>query len=294
MRVQRYIWALNLLLVAAAALLLVRLFREDAAPLPVPAPPPDAARSLVDPGERHGAEREAAQAIADRDLFGTRTQEPSPEPPEPEPPPEPAPLRLRLVGTISGPPELARAVIEDLGSRSQNMYRIGDIVQGARIKGIDRDRVVLDLAGRETVLSLHMATGDDAPSTPSPPRRPPSARAAPADPHAISEVARGHFEVEPEAFLSSGGVAGLLRAVELRPHVVDGETKGLLVASMEEGSLAQLAGVRSGDVIQTVNGQFLNSLPKAFQVMRKARTQETLDMEIMREGQGRTLSFKMR
>lgn len=297
-RVKRLIWGLNLALLAVAAVMAVRLFMEDpdldstpqASPpeAQVPSPSPDA--QPTDP--------EAPGSVGRQDLFGSRAEKPPPEPEkDPEPSePEPPPLRLRLVGTISGSAEMARAVIEDLEARSQNMYRIGDIVQGARIAEIERNSIVLEVEGRETVLELHLATGDDAPTPRPVARRGASSRpsAPEVDERAFQELSSGQYEVEEEAFLTSGGLSALLNAVELQPHVVEGETQGLVVANLEDGSLAQLAGIRSGDVIQRVNGQSLRSLPQAFQVMRKARVLDQLEMDILREGEERNMSFRMR
>ena len=110
----------------------------------------------------------------------------------------------------------------------------------------------------------------------------------------LEEVAQGEFAVDIEGFESSGGVAGLLRSAALSPQVVDGKTIGLRVDDIESGSLAQLAGIRNGDILQRVNGQHLSSLPKAFQVMRKARVQSSLNVQLLREGEEKNLSFAIK
>src|SRR5689334_3574991 len=51
----------------------------------------------------------------------------------------------------------ARAVIEDATTHRQELYRVGDDVDGARIVAIDWDRVTLARAGGEDVLELEAA-----------------------------------------------------------------------------------------------------------------------------------------
>lgn len=63
-------------------------------------------------------------------------------------------LDLSLEGTISGTSDDARAIITDKRSRRQEMYRIGDTVQGAEIKVIERGKVILLVNGQRQVLTI--------------------------------------------------------------------------------------------------------------------------------------------
>lgn len=63
-------------------------------------------------------------------------------------------LQLSLEGTVSGIFEDARAIITDKKTKHQDMYRIGDSIQGAEIKAIERGKVVLQVNGQNEVLSL--------------------------------------------------------------------------------------------------------------------------------------------
>jgi type II secretory pathway component PulC len=57
--------------------------------------------------------------------------------------------------------------------------------------------------------------------------------------------------------------------------------------------LANLFGLRNGDIVQTVNGQNLNSKQKAFQVLKKARTQSNISLQLLRDGKAKELSFDL-
>jgi type II secretory pathway component PulC len=67
---------------------------------------------------------------------------------------EPTKLKLSLMGTVSGNEPDARAIIADDLKKQQDIYHVGDTVQGALIKGIDRGRVILHVNGVDEVLSL--------------------------------------------------------------------------------------------------------------------------------------------
>jgi len=63
-------------------------------------------------------------------------------------------LKLALMGTVSGDQKDSRAIISDETSRKQDIYKVGDTIQDAVIKAIERRRVVLNVNGRDEVLNI--------------------------------------------------------------------------------------------------------------------------------------------
>ncbi|NIA05520.1 MAG: hypothetical protein GWP11_06085 [Proteobacteria bacterium] len=72
---------------------------------------------------------------------------------------EPTALKLLLMGTVSGTKRDARAIIVDEQKKKQDLYRIGDSVQGALIQSIERGKVILQVHGRREVLLLKERQG---------------------------------------------------------------------------------------------------------------------------------------
>ncbi|MBN1637085.1 MAG: hypothetical protein JW920_11250, partial [Deltaproteobacteria bacterium] len=73
-----------------------------------------------------------------------------------------AELGLSLRGTIVGPKEIARAIIEEKGK--QELYRQDDEVKGARILAIYRNKVIMNVDGQEQMLLVEEEKGRIAPS----------------------------------------------------------------------------------------------------------------------------------
>lgn len=95
------------------------------------------------------------QIIVDRNIFRAaleKVEEKVVEEPVQEL--KPTKLKLSLVGTVSGTSDASRAIISDDTSRKQDIYAVGDTVQGAVIKSIERRRVVLQVNGRDEVLDI--------------------------------------------------------------------------------------------------------------------------------------------
>lgn len=81
---------------------------------------------------------------------------------------EPTKLKLSLMGTISGKGSDARAIISDDVKRKQDIYQVGDSIQGALIKEIERGRVVLSVNKSDEVLTLKDREGGGPSYEPSP------------------------------------------------------------------------------------------------------------------------------
>lgn len=108
--------------------------------------------------------------IVQRNIFKAvlvKTEEPEAKEETPAGPPPPK-LKLSLMGTIDGDEKMARAIISDDSKREQDIYQIGDSIQGAMIQSIGRGRVVLTVNGKEEVLSLKDREGGGQGYTPSP------------------------------------------------------------------------------------------------------------------------------
>jgi len=58
--------------------------------------------------------------------------------------------------------------------------------------------------------------------------------------------------------------------------------------------MAGYFGFENGDVIQTINGQMLTDKQKAFQVLKKARSQSSLNFELLRNQHKMDLSFDLK
>ena len=76
--------------------------------------------------------------------------------------------------------------------------------------------------------------------------------------------------------------------------MVDDQPQGMKITGLEKVAIAELIGLKNGDVIQVVNNQKLTSKQKAFQVFKKAATQTSLDIDLLRGNKLKTLSFPLK
>lgn len=193
-------------------------------------------------------------------------------------------LGLRLVGVVAfgGNPAASRAVIQSGSAKPARPYKIGDTVASATVESIEPERVILLHAGQRRALILHTATGTEAPSGP-------AEGLSSGSPRATGTPARS--EPGPQGSMSLGYVEDVFRRATVEPPSQDGRAGGLKITGLDQTPLAAAFGLRNGDVIRVVNGQDLTNKQKAFQVLQKARAQSKLDIELVRDGTARNLSF---
>lgn len=232
------------------------------------------------------------EAIAKRNLFGTQDTVPA------APPSrtvdlenlEQTRLKLTLWGTVTGSAEQAYAVIEEPGKREQNLFRIGDTVQDASVKMILREKVVLNVNGKDEVLEIEKATGRSAGARPAK-IRPSTLPSRPSKmPVRTQRITLRRGQVE-EAMQD---VTQLMSQVNIRPHFYRGQPDGLMLSRIRPNSLFMRMGLRNGDVITGVNGRSIESVDDAMGFYQSLRSSENVTLELKRGGRERKIEYSIR
>jgi general secretion pathway protein C len=196
-------------------------------------------------------------------------------------------LGLALCGTVSGNPSVARAIIKDLKTNDLDLYRIGQTVADARIESIYADAVTLIHNGERHILRL---------DTESSARDRGTRVFSGTNADKKAAIAERGFTSG-----SSGADIGIIRrcvevmlkdgAVEL--YTVDGQVEGLRVTSVENIKEFRDIGLKDGDIIRSINGHRLTSKQKAYQILKKARSQPAVNLELIRGNETKNLSFTL-
>lgn len=199
-------------------------------------------------------------------------------------------LELRLLGTVAGDEKIACAIVEDIKTKAQDLYKTGDVIQGAIIEKIERNRIIILHEGIPEILNLFVAGKESSVYV--------NTEKSENEEQDVSDVIKvtspAAREVNKKAFLAKiGGIEAVMKTVEVTPHTVNGKADGLRISGLEGLSMASFVGLENGDVIQTINGQTVTDNRKAFQVLKKARALSSLDMQLIRGEEKKTLSFKI-
>ncbi|WP_320040343.1 type II secretion system protein N [uncultured Desulfobacter sp.] len=187
-------------------------------------------------------------------------------------------LKLTLWGTVTGQnKEDGWAVIKDLKAKQQELYRVNDKIQGATIKAILRNRIILTVNGKDQILEVDenplssnnrkRQFSDRRPTTPTP------RQSAPDRPGIPDNVSQSN------------------QLFKTRPYFRNGEASGVMIYSIKRGSVAQLLGLRNGDIIQAVDDVEIQNVQDLEDFDENIDEQSDMTISILRRGKAKELVF---
>ncbi len=294
---QRHFWIVQLVFLALAAWLCARtvnaFVRYAIAPKPAAsAPSSKVRRTAVTAPPRASLEFERLAKLTGIPVPAPEPEIREPELPEFDPAAEPvrSALRVRLLGTmIASPRELSLATIEDQTTRDSATWMVGDVLQGARILEIERERVIVLANGRREFIDGTAGAGPAIAAKPAPQRPAVAARVGPKGGPELGSTIRATsentYEV-PRAEIDNtlSNLNSLAMKARIVPAFKDGKATGFKLFSIRPNSLYSKIGIQNGDVIKRINGYDLNSPEKALEIYTKLKEATRIDLELERGG----------
>ncbi|MDX2498396.1 MAG: type II secretion system protein GspC [Desulfobacterales bacterium] len=275
---KRYLTLLNVLLITAAVFFMVKAFYKVAGAKIDHAPPSkDAARHVI-PNEastRHPLSD--YRAIMDRNLFKTKTGTGGrPQKLDIESL-TPTDLKLKLLGTVTGDEKEAYAVTEDTAVRRQNLYKIGDAIQNATLKMILREKVVLNVNGKDEILGIEKVREE--------PKTGRSFERKSASSSRNITIKRSQIDTALQ------DVNTLMKQVRIQPHFQNGKPDGLRLTGVRPNSIFYKMGLKSGDIIIGVDGKNIESVDDALKFYQSLQSASKVQLELKRRGRPKTIDF---
>ena len=179
-------------------------------------------------------------------------------------------MDLELLGTAIGNIKDPIAFIKDLKSNKQGMYRLGNVIQEAKVVQIVMGEVTLDLNGRRETLRLS--------------KRGMSWAGMNADEIIISKN---------NLLSQTAEIYNSLRSITVKPHYEAQKVVGMQVNGIPEGSVITTTGIKNQDIVKSVNNQKIDSYQKALQVFSKVKNQSQVEVSLLRDGQPLNLFYRI-
>jgi general secretion pathway protein C len=211
-------------------------------------------------------------------------------------------LKLKLWGTVATVDQTSFAVIESEKERQQNLYRTGDMIEGALVKRILREKVVLTVKGKDEILEIEKPGAETAPSGRTVVRAPlPSPEPAiptPVDSEAVPSVnpmSNRRITLQRTQIESSlGNIGDLMGEAKIEPTQSEGNAEGLLINNIKPNSLFRRMGLRNGDIILGVDGKTIQSVDDGLKLYDNLKKADTTSIEIKRRGQNQTIEYQIK
>ncbi|MBW7875256.1 MAG: hypothetical protein H3C47_04620 [Candidatus Cloacimonetes bacterium] len=226
--------------------------------------------------------------------------------PPPPPPPPVMSLPLELTGTIVAG-DRSVAFINNTRDRSSGAYIKGDeILPGIRVMSIELRKVILDNRGirQELIeagysdalaklLSGTILDSGTVAATADTPPPPPSN--LPAGQFEVTQQGNSVYVTQNEVKRQVQNLSTLLSQVRVQPNIgPSGRADGFKVLHVNPRSFIESVGIRSGDVIKSINGEVVDSMQKGYEIFNRIRNDVSLDVVVERGGQTVPLRYEMR
>ncbi len=191
-------------------------------------------------------------------------------------------LDCSLIGTIVPEDGDGWAVIMDNDGNIQNIVTVGSNLKGARVVKILKDKVVLNIGGRDELLTMDMEERTGQASARSRDGNPPQGQ--------VLTYSIGRNLVQENL----NDLAAVMSKVRVEPYFSGGNPGGFRVSQIQAGSLISSMGFQSGDIIQSVNGRQIASAEDAMQLYENMKGGSFFRVGIMRDGSPRTIQIRVR
>lgn len=206
---------------------------------------------------------------------------------------------LILRGTLADrDPAAGIAVISGGGDGSERAFRAGETVAGGiRLARVYADRVVLSRDGVEETLALtrdrnldpgHLVrtSAGDARTSSSDATTPQSIAAAnaAAASAAADRIAHAPPDWQQTVDRLRRNPDELARRVQIVPVMDGAKLTGVRVASGSDAALIGQLGLRSGDVVTTINGAPVDSIARGQQILESLRSASNARVTVLRDG----------
>jgi general secretion pathway protein C len=284
MVLQRYSWAVDAVAVVIGAYLAARTVNTIAAAAIAPKP------ALVQQIVPQAAAQQRVELDADKvaKLFDVPLPKPAPAGEEPKAQdkrwnavPVRSSLRGSLVGTaIAEPAKYSLCQITNPDVNETQVYGIGDKYQGARIYGVEKERVLIDNAGVNEYIDNNLSGPPNLGVAPIP------QPVAAAGGDGVKQLSDNQYVVaRAEINNALTNLSDLATKARIVPSFKNGVANGFKLFSIVPDSLYAKIGVQNGDVIRRINGYEMNSPDKALEIYQKLRDASRIEIELERRGE---------
>lgn len=227
----------------------------------------------------------ALQALLDADLFGRAPVAAEAEPAVRLDAIPASSLNLTLTGVMVTP--RGSFALISAGSGPELPFAIGhEIAPGATLYAVYSDRVLIRRDGATESLMLEDAEQTGGGASP----RPARAGAAAGNANRVIQARSGaKFTVDRKQLSAQMQTPEFLTQALMVPN----PGGGFLVREIQPGSLYEKLGLRAGDVINTVNGQPVNTVEDVMRLYSQFGSTSNVQVDVQRGGASETLVYNL-
>jgi general secretion pathway protein C len=197
---------------------------------------------------------------------------------------------LTLLGTITGPTSISRAMILKTGETSPRIFALYKVnaetsndVWGNKLVGITDGKVYIEAGGQKMTLELYAKKTVDAN-----PQQGAAATGAEGGQQFNQTLSRA--EIRQKVF---NNMDNALQGLQAGPYRINGQIAGYRLVNVRPTNIMFKLGARSGDIVRRVNGQILDSTQKLMSMWETIKNDPKISVDIERDGKNIRYDFNI-
>lgn len=186
---------------------------------------------------------------------------------------------LILFGTITGPSNIARALIKKRTEPETKIFKLWSDVYGYKLVRIDNTKVFLK-NGKQVVKIDMFTPQNNGGSAGNPSQQPPQS----------GKTAKTLSRSEMQQRIKNN-MDTMLQGLRAGPYVVNGKIEGYKLFMVAPSNYLSTLGARSGDIIKRINGQQIDSTEKLYRIWSGLNLESHVTLDLERAGQTVTYDY---
>jgi len=186
---------------------------------------------------------------------------------------------LTLLGTITGPSSIARALVRKAGEKEPQIFalykinsEINNDVYGYKLIKIGTDRVHLDLNGQRSVLELYGK------------KETPQQHQSTAQPDTSGNLVKKNISRAEIKQKVMNDLDNAMKGLLAGPYRENGAIVGYQLKKVRPYNILYKLGARSGDIVKRVNGKTIDSTDKLYKMWQSLQNENKITVDIERGG----------
>lgn len=180
---------------------------------------------------------------------------------------------LKLLGTVTGPSDIARALILKKGEKQPGVFKLWKDVYGFSITGIEPSKVYLKKNSQKYTLNLYDKK-----------EKAPAVKSSSPDASAGGNVKRNISRSEMQQKVMNN-IDNAMQGIQAGPHRVNDQIEGFKIIRIRPYNILFEYGIRSGDIIKRINGKKVDSTEKLFNMWQGIKNESKMVIDVDRNGQ---------
>ena len=192
------------------------------------------------------------------------------------------PSDLAAVGVVvAGSPERSVAILRSDGRT--RVVTVGDVVFGGRVLAVSKEQVTLEFDGERVAVRVRGSV----PVAPPPPR----VATVPAPPPLVEDASPRVMKREVVQKRLASEMNRILSETAIRPFTENGRVVGVRLTRVAQDSLLTEAGLRSGDVLTSINGIEIDGMATLISLWPSLQGASSLLARGLRDGRPFSISL---